>query len=105
MRPNILMPIMIFMTRYYNRSRHISRKSSVIHKLNFAFLITLFALVALISSSCEKGILKLGDDILPNGDMVVTYRSTDTLSAFSYTMYDASFRTDNPSISFLGQDL
>lgn len=97
------MPTMIFMIRYYSISRHKGRYSSVALKFKNAFQVSLIALLMLISASCEKGVLKLGDDILPNGDMV-NLAGTDTLSSFAYTMFDEKFRTDNPSISFLGQE-
>jgi hypothetical protein len=90
------------MIRYYNRSRIINRISSVARKLKNTFLVSLIVLLTMLSGSCEKGILRLGDDILPNGDMVAL-AGTDTLSSFAYTMFDAKFRTENPSISFLGQ--
>jgi hypothetical protein len=90
------------MIKYYNSSRFINRISSVAFKIKNAILGSLFVLLIIVSASCEKGILRLGDDILPNGDMV-SLKGTDTLSSFAYTMYDAKFRTDNPSISFLGQ--
>jgi len=93
---------MIFMIKYYNRSRSINRISSVTFKLKNAILGSLIVILTIISGSCEKGILKLGDDILPNGDMV-SLNGTDTLSFLAYTMFDAKFRTDNPSISFVGQ--
>jgi hypothetical protein len=53
-------------------------------------------------TACEKGPTKIGADMLPSNDFVLT-RSIDTLSAFSYTMYNDSVRTDNPTQSFLGQ--
>jgi hypothetical protein len=88
------------MIRFYNKQRYISGIFSF-RKFNLKLLPGIFALI-LILSGCEKGILKLGNDILPNGDMV-SITGTDTLSIFSYTDYNPKFRTDNPSISFLGQ--
>ncbi len=102
MKPNILMPTMIFMTRYYNRSRHTNRIVSVSPQLFRILRLTLFALIVTVVSSCEKQVLKIGADILPNNDFV-SLNSIDTLSVFSYTMSDDSVRTNNPSISYLGQ--
>ena len=103
MRPNILMPIMIFMTRYYNSSLHPHRIVSVSQNLFRIFLPALFVIIAVFSSSCEKGLLKIGGDILPNGDFV-SIKSIDTLSVFSYTMYDDSSRSDLSSVSYVGHD-
>ena len=96
------MPIMIFMTRYYNSSRHTNRIVSVSPQLFRILRLTLFALIVTVVSSCEKQVLKIGADILPNNDFV-SLNSIDTLSVFSYTMSDDSVRTNNPSISYLGQ--
>ena len=102
MRPNILMPIMIFMTRYYHSSKLSCRFISVFHNHFKIFRLTLFALVVFFVSSCEEGPTKIGSDLLPGSDFV-TIKSIDTLSVWSYTMYDDSIRTDNPSVSYLGQ--
>jgi len=59
--------------------------------------------MAFFASSCEKGILKIGGDILPNGDFV-SIKSIDTLSIFSYTMFNDSSRSDLPSASYLGHN-
>ena len=103
MKPNILMPTMIFMTRYYNRSRHTNRIVSVSPPLFRIFRLTVFALIVTVVSSCEKQVLKTGADILPKSDFV-SLHSIDTLSVFSYTMSDDSVRTNNPSISYLGKN-
>jgi len=96
------MPIMIFMIRFYNSSQHTHRFVSVSRHFNKIFRLTLIAFIAILFSSCEKKILNMGADLLPEGD----YNSVnviDTLSVFSYTMYDDSVRSDNPSLSYLGQ--
>jgi Domain of unknown function (DUF4270) len=103
MRPNILMPIMIFMTRYYNCSRHFSRFVSVSQNLFRILLPAFFVIIIVFASSCKKEILTIGGDILPNGDFV-SINSIDTFSVFSYTMYDDSSRTDLSPVSYLGQD-
>jgi len=97
-----LMPIMIFMTRYYNSLRHTHRIVSVSQHLIKIFQLTLLTLIAFIAGSCQKEVLKLGADILPSGDFV-SIKSVDTLSVFSYTMLDESIRTDKALYSFLGQ--
>jgi hypothetical protein len=89
------------MTRYYNTSRRTCRFISVSQQLNRFFLLTLLSLMAVFVISCEKGILKIGGDLLPEGDYV-SIKSIDTLSAYSYTMYDAKVRTDNPTVGYLG---
>jgi hypothetical protein len=102
MKPNILMPIMTFMIRFYNIFRKILRISSVSDYSVKALLLSIVALVAIFIGSCQKDTLKIGDDILPNSDFV-SINSTDTLSIFSYTMFDDSIRTDHPLSSYLGQ--
>jgi|WetSurMetagenome_2_1015567.scaffolds.fasta_scaffold02391_2 hypothetical protein len=101
MRPNILMPIMIFMTRYYHSSKIPRRSLSVSHFLLNLFPLSLFALVGLLMSSCEEGPTKIGIGLLPEGDFV-NIKSTDTLSVWSYTMFDDSVRTDKPYYGYLG---
>lgn len=102
MNPNTLMPIMIFMTRYSDSSRYIHGIISAHQLFTRFFSLAIFTLFAFISTSCEKGILKLGTDLLPDEDFVAI-SSIDTLSIFSYTMYDNVIRSDNPSVSYLGQ--
>jgi hypothetical protein len=96
------MPIMIFMTRYYHSSILPCRFISVSHQLFKIIRLTLFALAAFFVISCEEGPTKIGIGLLPGSDFVKT-KSIDTLSVRSYTMYDDSVRTDNPSVSYLGQ--
>jgi hypothetical protein len=60
-------------------------------------------MVTVLAGSCKKEVLKIGGDILPEGDFV-SIKSIDTLSVFSYTMYDDSARSDLSSVSYLGQD-
>ena len=103
MRPNTLMPIMIFMTRYYNSYQNPRRFVSVPQNLFRIFFTTFIVMVTVLAGSCKKEVLKIGGDILPEGDFV-SIKSIDTLSIFSYTMYDDSARTDLSSVSYLGQD-
>ncbi len=102
MKPNTLMPIMIFMTRFYNIFQNISRIDSVIPRLNKSISLTIFALAVLFIVSCEENPTKIGSGLLPGSDFVLT-RSIDTLSARSFTMYDDSIRSDNPTVSYIGQ--
>jgi hypothetical protein len=90
------------MTRFYHSSILPCRFISVSHHLFNIFHLTLFALAAFFVISCEEGATKIGSDLLPGSDFVAI-KSTDTLSVWSFTRYDDSVRTDNPSISYLGQ--
>jgi len=96
------MPIMIFMTSYYHSSILPCRFISVSHQLFKIIQLTLFSLIAFFVISCEEGPTKIGEGLLPGSDFV-TIKSIDTLRVWSYTMYDDSVRTDNPSVSYLGQ--
>ena len=98
MRLNTLMPIMIFMTRYYNNSR----PSIFQCYIRIRFFSLLLLVLAVLANSCKKEVLKIGGDLLPSSDFV-TVKSIDTLSVFSYTMYNDSARTDLPTLSYLGQ--
>lgn len=97
------MPIMIFMIRYYNSLRHTRRIISVFHNFKFNFLFLLAALLMAFVSSCEKGILQEGSDLLPKSDLV-SINAIDTIHAVSYLRYDDSVRTDNPQYSYIGVD-
>ncbi|MDO9339859.1 MAG: DUF4270 family protein [Bacteroidales bacterium] len=90
------------MTSYYLSSILPCRFISVSHQLFKIIRLTLFALAAFLMISCEEGPTKIGEGLLPGSDFV-TIKSIDTLSVWSYTMYDDSVRTDNPSVSYLGQ--
>ena len=101
MMQNILMPIMTFMTRFYHSSNFLNRPASgsSLYKL---IRLSLFVLALVMVSSCEKGPVPIGTGLLPGRDFVTTL-GTDTLSVRSYTMYDNSFRSDNPTVCYLGQ--
>jgi hypothetical protein len=101
MRQNILMPIMIFMTRFYHRFSFFFRLNSGSNSFFFILRPALFAMAVLFVISCEEGPTKLGSDLLPSSDFV-TIGATDTLSVWSYTMYDNSVPTNNPSFAFVG---
>lgn len=96
------MPIMTFMTRYYYSLLHTPGFSSVVPRI-FKFLTIILITLGLVSvTSCEEKPTSIGNNLLPAGDFVEII-SIDTLSAFSYTVYEDSVRSDNPSISYMGQ--
>jgi hypothetical protein len=101
MRQNILMPIMIFMTRFYHNLPLFFRFTSVSNNFFFSLRPALFAAALLFVISCEEGPTKLGSEMLPSNDFV-TINSTDTLSTWSYTMYDNSLPTNDPTVAFVG---
>jgi len=90
------------MTRFYNILLETSRNDSVIPRLNKFLSNTIFALLAFFIVSCEENPTTIGTGLLPGSDFVIT-RSIDTISARSFTMYDDSVRSDNPSISYIGE--
>lgn len=92
------------MTRYYNTSQRIQRIFSVLKQSSITKTVStvVFVLTILLINSCKKETLKLGDDIFPASDLV-SVAAIDTFSIFSYTNYDVASRSDNPSISYLGQ--
>jgi hypothetical protein len=91
------------MIRFYNILRHTHRNSSVSKSIKYIFRLSLVTLVMIFASSCEKGILKQGGDLLPKSDLV-SISGIDTLQPISYTRFDDSVRTDNPLISYIGQE-
>jgi hypothetical protein len=96
------MPIMIFMTRYYHSFIPFRRFISVI-KNNFkTYFLLVFMAAGVFIISCEEEPTKIGNELLPSNDFV-TIKSTDTLSVWSYTMYDDSVRSELPSVSYLGE--
>ena len=101
MKPNILMPIMIFMTRYCPDSLSIRRFFSVNHYINKIFNIAALAALILFLGSCEEDPSRIGINILPESDFV-KIKSTDTISVFSYTNYEDAARSEKPGYSYLG---
>ena len=95
------MPIMIFMTRYLHSSSFSSRLNSGSKRL-FLFSQLIFILFSILFvSSCEVGPSKIGTELLPGSDFV-SVNSTDTLSAWSYTMFESSVPSSSPSYAILG---
>lgn len=82
---------------YHNPAR---RSISVLIKSLFKILPVVVAMASIVS--CEEDPTTMGKGLLPGSDFV-DIKAIDTLGIRSYTMYDASERTDNPSISYLGQ--
>jgi len=103
MRPNTLMPIMIFMTRYYKTPSYTRRINSVTQHFYRIFQFTFMSMFLVVASSCQKEVLKMGEDLLPASDFV-GIKSLDTLSVFSYTWLDDSIKTSQPTYSYLGQE-
>lgn len=96
-----LMPIMIFMTRFYPDTEY-TRGSKPVHHKIFNIFISVLALFALVVSSCEEDPTVIGKELLPAGDFV-DIESIDTISPLSFTMYDDSVNTELPNDSYLGQ--
>ena len=92
---------MTFMTRFYYNFSSFFRLNSVRNKLIFILPPALFVLSLLFVISCEEGPAKIGSELLPSNDFV-TISSIDTLSVWSYTMYDNSVPTNDPSVAFVG---
>ena len=101
MRQNILMPIMIFMTRFYHNFSSFFRFKSVSNKYFLILRTAIFVMAVIFIISCEEGPTKIGSELLPGNDFV-TISSTDTLSVWSYTLYDSSVPTNDPSTAFVG---
>jgi len=95
------MPITNFMIRYYRTAQDLNGPYSVLRTILKISLVFIAISLSGILFSCKKEILSIGSDILPNSDFVSVV-SVDTLSPFSFTEYDDSVRTDNPSLSYLG---
>jgi hypothetical protein len=92
---------MIFMTRFYHSFSFFSRLSSLSKKLflilRFSFLV--FSIIYIYS--CEEGPTFIGSELLPANDFV-SFGSTDTLSVWSYNMYNSSVPTNGPSVALVG---
>jgi hypothetical protein len=89
------------MTRFYHNYplsfRIIPAKNIFYHLLRSVLLATTVLLVV----SCEEGPTKIGSELLPSSDFV-SINSSDTLSSWSYTMYNDSIPSSNSSIAFIG---
>jgi hypothetical protein len=95
------MPIMTFMTRFYH-NLPLSFGLIPVRNVFFYLLRTaLFATALFTVISCEEGPTKIGSELLPSNDFV-SINSTDTLSVWSYTMYDASIATSSTTLAYVG---
>jgi hypothetical protein len=90
------------MTRYYHSFYSPFRFISGIKKLSFIFRLSLAAIVIFLVTSCEDDITQIGSGLLPDRDFI-SVKSFDTLSVWSYTLYNNSIKTDNSAFGFLGQ--
>jgi hypothetical protein len=89
------------MTRFYHSLSFFFRFKSASNKLFRILRPALVVTAVLFVISCEEDPTKLGSELLPSNDFV-TISSTDTLSVWSYTMYNSSVPTSNPSAAFVG---
>lgn len=94
------MPIMTFMTRFYHNSIPQRRTFSVFFLNNY--FTALMAGLLLLAASCEEDPTHIGRKLLPSGDFV-SIASADSFAVKSWTMYRDTVRSDNPSLSYLGQ--
>ncbi len=101
MRHSILMPIMIFMTRFYHNSIFFFRLAFAGNYFFRVLRAAFFLMSVVFVSSCEEGPTMIGNELLPGSDFV-TISSTDTLSVWSYNMYNSSVPTGNPSFGYVG---
>ena len=102
MKQLILMPIMIFMTRFYHNSQIFRRPVSVfLYKIKL-LLPALAGLLLLTLSACEEKPTLVGSDLLPSGDFV-TFRSTDTIKVYAFTQFNKSVPSNNAGYSYLGR--
>jgi hypothetical protein len=102
MNQNILMPIMIFMTRSYHSSQILRRPVSVfLQKLKF-ILPALAGAMLLILSSCEEKPTIIGSDLLPFSDSIA-FKSTDTITVSAFTQFKKNVITNNQTFSYLGK--
>jgi hypothetical protein len=93
------MPTMNFMTRFYRNPILSGRLISENFLKVLPLLLT--AGILFIATSCEENPSKIGAGLLPGSDYV-TIKSTDSIAVKSYTMYQESVQSQDPSVSYLG---
>ena len=98
----MLMPIMIFMTRYYHNLQQSRRTFSVLFNFSKIILPAFFLTTVIIVSSCEEDPTYIGSGILPGSDFA-TIRSTDQIGVEMYNQYVDSILTNNTAYSYLGK--
>lgn len=96
---NTLMLITNFMIRSLSNNSNPTRSHS--RKVNI-ILSLLFIITGLLIYSCEEDPTSIGKDLLPAGDFAAI-EGTDTISSFSFTMYDERVNTSLPLIGYLGK--
>jgi hypothetical protein len=102
MNPNILMPIMISMTRSYHKSKQYYRLDSVSPRTSVFFLF-ISLLIALFSiTSCEEKPTLVGSGLLPGGDFV-SIKSDTSVHIEAYTVRPDSIITNSRTYSYLGR--
>jgi hypothetical protein len=92
---------MIFMTRFYHSFSFLYRLYSLRRKLYLFMSFSFLVLSAVFINSCEEGPSPIGSELLPTDDYI-SFGSTDTLSVWSYTMYNSSVPTNDPSVALVG---
>ena len=98
----MLMPTMIFMTKFYHNSKQSHRYYSVLfHKSSTLFSAILFLLIIIVTS-CEEKPTIIGKGLLPASDFV-DIKSDSTLTVEAYTRYIQSVVTTNRSYSYMGK--
>jgi hypothetical protein len=95
-----LMPITIFMTRFYHSFISQLRLKAV-HNNKFLIL-ALVAGIFFLAYACEENPTSIGGQLLPGSDFVHV-KSIDTISVRSYTLSGDSVPSSNPAKSFIGQ--
>lgn len=102
MNPNILMPIMISMTRSYHKSKLYYRLNSVSPRTSVLFF-SATLLIALFSiTSCEEKPTIVGSGLLPGGDFV-SIKSDTSVHIEAYTLRPDSIVTNSRKYSYLGR--
>jgi Domain of unknown function (DUF4270) len=102
MNRNILMPIMISMTRFYHNSKLLYRYISVLFHNSNLFFITAFILLLFYITSCAEKPTIIGSDLLPGKDFV-NIKSTDTIGVGAYNLYTDSVMTNGRTYSYMGR--
>jgi hypothetical protein len=92
---------MSFMTRFYHSFNLIPGFISLRKYLLLLLRLSFLGFSAVFVNSCEEGPTQIGSGLLPSNDFV-TISSTDTLSIWSYTMYDSSVPTSSPAVALVG---
>jgi hypothetical protein len=102
MNRNILMPIMISMTRFYHNSKLYYRIISVLFHNSPIFFASALLLLVIAITSCEEKPTIIGSGLLPGTDFVNT-KSTDTIKVAAYNRYTDSILTNMRTYSYLGR--